>query len=190
MSRSAAAADTRGGTRMKGMARGAFLRVVMAIAPGSVMMVGCTSVPDTFNPVAGYQEMNDWLRGTESKADANSDATIRAAQEQADHEPFPDINTVPDRVPPVTSATRRRAIMEALVADRTSARHGTRHPLPDPVPRSPHMAEPLTDASSPVVPSPTQSSPGQAGTRSGHTPSLQSPPARAATVVPASPPVY
>ncbi len=82
----------------------------------SVLLAGCSSVPDAMNPVEWYRGAADWVAGTpESEAAAEAEAREVGGA-------FPSVNEVPER-PRVLSPAERADIMEGLAADRDNARY-------------------------------------------------------------------
>lgn len=138
-------------TRMEAMARRGISRkgfIISAIAVQFVV-VSCTYVPDKFNPIEWYKKAGDWFMATESNIPEITSERVRPR-----HETFPDINAVPDRVPPVTPKTERGAILEELVSDRANARYSDKV-LQNDAPRFPlettssPLAAPLSSAPEP-----------------------------------------
>lgn len=108
-----------GQREMEPMARIAFSFIYFTIVTiVAFLVVGCIYTPERFSAIESYQRTGNWFRDTQSAILSGTDT-----QEGLRHEPFPDINSVPDCVPAVMSAAEREAVLAGLVSDRRNARY-------------------------------------------------------------------
>ena len=97
-----------------------FSRKLLATIALSVLLVGCSSVPDALNPVEWYKSARDASSGDDEKKkkdpDKSSDKSV-----PGENEGFPKLSSVPPK-PKATVAEERKRIAAGLVADREEAR--------------------------------------------------------------------
>lgn len=90
------------------------------------VLAGCSSVPDELNPVVWAEAVDDLVTGEDGDPDPEFQERVdaeRARPVPGADEPFPNLDTVPDRAPDITSYEERRAIADSLIADRTNSRY-------------------------------------------------------------------
>ena len=133
-----------------------FSRKLLATIALSVLLVGCSSVPDALNPVEWYKSARDASSGDDEKKkkdpDKSSDKSV-----PGENEGFPKLSSVPPK-PKATVAEERKRIAAGLVADREEARKysgevirrqgDSANPLPAPPPPTVNLQ--------PALPAPKQ----------------------------------
>lgn len=94
-------------------------RPLIGVVAVALLASGCSSVPDSVNPVKWYESTVDLF----SDDDPEADKAAASAQPApgADRE-FPNLGTVPER-PTVSSRAEREQVAEGLVADREKRRY-------------------------------------------------------------------
>ena len=105
-----------------------------AVLATTVVIGGCSQVPDSLNPTKWYKSTIDFFSGgdhLETATDAadkpreqSRPVTERGQVAPGADKPFPTLSTVPER-PPAPSAFERQQVVEGLVADRTRARYSS-----------------------------------------------------------------
>lgn len=101
------------------MGRWAMTALVVASVLGTA---GCSSVPDSLNPVQWYHGASDtvggWFGGDEPEA-----STAAGDPGTSPKSDYPNLASVPARPTPMTTAEERETLKQGLVADRTNARY-------------------------------------------------------------------
>ena len=144
----------------KNSRNGFFSRKLLVTVALSVMLTGCSSVPDAINPVEWYKSARDAISGDDEKKkkdpEKSSDKSV-----PGENEPFPKLSSVPPK-PTATVAEERKRIAEGLVADREEARKysgdvirrqgDSANPLPAPPPPAVNLQPaPAPQPKAPVV---------------------------------------
>ncbi len=137
-----------------------FSRKLIATVALSVLLAGCSSVPDAINPVEWYKSARDAITGDDEKKkkdpDKSSDRSV-----PGENEDFPKLSSVPPK-PKATVAEERKRIAAGLVADREEARQysgdvirrqgDSANPLPAPPPPTVNLQPaPAPQPKAPVV---------------------------------------
>ena len=97
-----------------------FSRKLLATIALSVLLVGCSSVPDALNPVEWYKSARDASSGDDEKKKKDPDKSSYKSV-PGENEGFPKLSSVPPK-PKATVAEERKRIAAGLVADREEAR--------------------------------------------------------------------
>ncbi len=97
-----------------------FSRKLLVTVALSVMLAGCSSVPDALNPVEWYKNARDAITGDDEKKKKDPDKSSEKSI-PGENEGFPKLSSVPPR-PKATVEEERKRIAEGLVADREEAR--------------------------------------------------------------------
>ena len=97
-----------------------FSRKLLATIALSVLLVGCSSVPDALNPVEWYKSALDTISGDDEKKKKDPDKSSYKSV-PGENEGFPKLSSVPPK-PKATVAEERKRIAAGLVADREEAR--------------------------------------------------------------------
>ena len=104
------------------LARSATRSIVTVTAPLfaiSLVLAGCSWVPDWANPVNAYDAV---FSEDPPPPTAASDADKQLATQQSGGT-FPSVGSVPDKPPQTSSGSERRQIVKGLVADKQNARY-------------------------------------------------------------------
>ena len=135
--------------------------ITMALASVLVLLSACSAVPDELNPVEWANEVDAYLRGTETESDPALAARIeeeRALPVPGADQDFPKLSEVPGSPPTVTSYDERTEIAERLVRDRAETQYAdapapivTSTPVDGPM-ETPAMAALVSDAKMARVP--------------------------------------
>ena len=100
----------------------------------ALTMSGCSTVPDSINPVEWYHGTKRWITGADAPVESTADAgSAKPADSKAgaDEGASPDLNKTPDRAPKVMPEANREAIIKGLIADRMHARYSDAQ-IPEP----------------------------------------------------------
>jgi outer membrane protein OmpA-like peptidoglycan-associated protein len=103
--------------KRRGVNGGFLWRGIATAVAASVLLGGCSSVPDAVNPVKWYENTVDLFSG-----DDNGQAAAKPQPAPGGEKAFPDIGTVPER-PQVSDVSSRQQIAEGLVGDREKRRY-------------------------------------------------------------------
>ncbi|MBV9735438.1 MAG: hypothetical protein JO209_05970 [Acidisphaera sp.] len=96
------------------------LLLARALLPACVLLAGCSSLPNSVNPVVWWHGLQGGVIAEQRPPPPGADA------------PYPKLGSVPPKPAPPDAAAHQR-IATALVADRANAQYAAqRNPLPDP----------------------------------------------------------
>jgi outer membrane protein OmpA-like peptidoglycan-associated protein len=85
----------------------------------SLLLAGCSWVPDAVNPVSWYRDVSGASKDDNLEKGAGNQQNLEAGGK----EPYPNLGDVPDEPSTATSTIDREALQRSLVADRINAQY-------------------------------------------------------------------